>query len=98
MASSRILEFSKIIATNAAVIDTYFQSQGLASPSFDVNSPTFDVPVEDIDVGKVPTAVVKASIELKDLLCGCWALVNPNLNFYPSKNTSVYYNLLLGLP
>ena len=87
MSPNRIIELSTLISSNTAILDSYFQSHELPSPSFDVNVAPVQIPIPDPGVEDARIAVLEAATELKDLLDGLGALVNPGVRFrhYPSN-------------
>ena len=65
---SRISELASIIAANTAIYDKYISSQGLPSPSFDINTP-FRLNLSD-EASLARDTVLEASTELQALLHG----------------------------
>ena len=65
---SRISKLASIIATNTAIYDKYIFSQGLPSPSCDINTP-FKLDLSD-EVSLARDIVLEASTELQALVHG----------------------------
>ena len=65
---SRISELASMIAANTAIYDRYISSQGLPSPSFDINFP-LRLPLSD-EASLARDVVLEASTELQALVHG----------------------------
>lgn len=98
MASNRINEFASIISINTTKIDEYLQSQGIPTPSFDVNAPlAFGIPPDATEVEDSRRKALAASIELQDLLQGPTACLRPVLNG-TSLNAIYTYDIASKVP
>lgn len=84
---TRISELSSIIQLNVGIIDTYFDSEGLASPSFDLDYP-LDLPDT---ISQARTSVLEATDELSDLMLGPRQIAE----CHPPQ---VYFNLEIFCP
>ena len=78
MGTTRMAHLAALISSNTAKIDMYLKSQGLPSPSFDVDAPNdLGIPPEATDIDDVRKSALEASIELQDLLQGSTSLLRP---------------------
>ena len=66
MPTARIKELAQIISTNAASIDSYLETNGYPSLSFDETAPSALFANEDLDQSR--SQVVEAARELADLM------------------------------
>ncbi|TGO83237.1 hypothetical protein BPOR_0678g00020 [Botrytis porri] len=65
---SRIAELASIISTHTTIVDEYFQSHGIASPSFDVNYSETSQISKEISASK--SIILEATEELNSLIGG----------------------------
>ncbi|THV55936.1 hypothetical protein BGAL_0002g00920 [Botrytis galanthina] len=71
MAQPTITELAAIISANTAKIDNYLSSQGLKSPSFDVDAPTEPlVPSDAPELVAARSELIDATLMLHDLILG----------------------------
>ena len=77
MPTSRISELTSIIAAKTAEIDAYTTSEGLPSPSFDVNNPPRLL--SDPRIAASRLAVLEATDELHALMLGPVGILTPSV-------------------
>ena len=87
--TSRITELAKLIADKTAIVDQYFQTYGIPTPSFDINGPRHvSIPPEVRTVAIAHADVLAATRELHTLMLGPSAsLVNMTVRSAPNANT-----------
>jgi hypothetical protein len=68
--STRILVLSQIIAAQTAVVDRHLRDNNLLEPSFAADAPIEPIRELRPEVEKAKTAVIEATIELRQLLEG----------------------------
>ncbi|KAG8527118.1 uncharacterized protein KY384_008547 [Bacidia gigantensis] len=78
MKTSRVSQLVCSISSNTATVEAYLESQGLPSPSFNVDAPRdLGIPPDANDIEDARRAALEATIELQDLLQGPTALLRP---------------------
>lgn len=69
IAQPTITELTAIISANTAKIDNYLSSQGLKSPSFEVDAPTEPLlPSDDPELEAARLELIDATLMLHDLI------------------------------
>ena len=68
--STRILALSQIIASQTAVVDRHLRDKNLPEPSFAADAPIEPIRESTAEVEKAKTAIIEATIELRQLLEG----------------------------
>lgn len=73
---SRISELASIISDSTSIIDNYFKSHGLPTPSFDISGPSrIDFPPQGKEVAAAHIRVLGATNELHRLMQGPTAML-----------------------
>ncbi|KAL9082681.1 MAG: hypothetical protein Q9165_008822 [Trypethelium subeluteriae] len=68
---SRIAQLAATISKNVPIVDSYLESKGIPSPSYDINGPTeMAIPPHEKDAFAAHTAALSATMELNNLLRG----------------------------
>lgn len=82
--SRSITEIAAIIAENTAVVDEYFSSNGIPTPSFSVDGPArVRIPPTETKVAEAHATVLGATMELHNLMLGPEAmLMNINVGLH----------------
>ena len=68
MATSTIMGLANAIQTNTSIVDQYFSSHGIPTPSFDIETP-LELHLPD-DIASCRTAIIEATEELQMLMLG----------------------------
>ncbi|KAI9696502.1 MAG: hypothetical protein M1820_008130 [Bogoriella megaspora] len=68
---SRIVQLAAAISKNVTIVDSYFTTNGLPSPSYDINGPSdVRIPPYEQEVLSAYTTALSATMELQNLLKG----------------------------
>jgi hypothetical protein len=71
MSATRIAQLADIIKQNTTVVDEYFSSSGIPSPSFAIDGPSkIFIPPDEQHVRTAHAAVLSATQELRHLMMG----------------------------
>lgn len=83
--TSRITELAKLIAEKTAILESYFQTNGIPKPSFDINGPQhISIPPQVKDVAAAHADVLAATRDLHTLMLGpSTALMSINVRTAP---------------
>jgi hypothetical protein len=74
--STRITELANIISDSTTIVNDYFESRGLPTPSFDVSGPSrIDFPPQEKQIADARMRVLEATDELHRLMQGPTAMV-----------------------
>jgi len=69
--TSRISELAAIIAENTAIVDEYLASNGLPTPSFEVDGPeVVPIPPQELNVLAAQDKAIGSTLELHELMKG----------------------------
>ncbi|EEA24943.1 O-methyltransferase, putative [Talaromyces marneffei ATCC 18224] len=97
MAHNRIVELATSISQNVAKIDSYLKSNGLSSPSFDIDSPFMNSFPEEI--GSIRDAILEANLELSELLLGPKeTFVEYQYNYFVCMRALYQYKIPFAFP
>ena len=77
---NRIVELASLIHNKTVLLDDYLTSNGLHTPSLDVNAPLkTNIPEEAEDILAAKASVIEAAAELQALLLGPYELLCPDV-------------------
>ena len=77
---NRIVELASTIHKNTSLVDDFLTSNGLQTPSLDIDAPVkIPIPEEAVDIQAAQTAVIEAAAELQALMLGAAELVRPSV-------------------
>ena len=76
--TSRITELATSIAENTELVDAYFESHGLPTPSLDAEAPRkLPIPEDAATIEAARVSVIEATMELRALMMGPAELLRP---------------------